>query len=257
MPAWGAFAGFVGLVLAGLLLLAVLSADAVDAPTPSSPSGPPASGDAPATLGDRVVGAPEADATRTGREPSAATLFLNVVLLQGLFASLLVVGAWYADVPAATLGLTRDAVAATPLAAGAGLGLALHAANTAGSRLSDRLGLGDSAALRRAMTPESPAGWAVLLLVVLPLVAGFEELLFRGILIGAFSAGFDVSPWLLAAGSSVLFALGHGAQGRVGVLVTGVFGFVLAAAFVLTGSLAAVVLAHYLVNALEFLAGGS
>jgi membrane protease YdiL (CAAX protease family) len=255
MPAWGAFAGFVGLVLAGLLLLAVLS---VDAPTPSSPSGPPASGDAPATLGDRVVGAPETDATRTGRGPSAAaTLFLNVVLLQGLFASLLVVGAWYADVPAATLGLTRDAVAATPLAAGAGLGLALHAANTAGSRLSDRLGLGDSAALRRAMTPESPAGWAVLLLVVLPLVAGFEELLFRGILIGAFSAGFDVSPWLLAAGSSVLFALGHGAQGRVGVVVTGVFGFVLAAAFVLTGSLAAVVLAHYLVNALEFLAGGS
>lgn len=256
MPAWGAFAGFVGLVLAGLLLLAVLSADAVDAPTPSSPSGPPASGDAPATLGDRAVGAPETAATREGRGPSAAaTLFLNVVLLQGLFASLLVIGAWYADVPAATLGLTGDAFAATSLAAGAALGLALHAANAAGSRLSDRLGLGDSAALRRAMTPESTTGWAVLLLVVLPLVAGFEELLFRGILIGAFSAGFDVSPWLLAAGSSVLFALGHGAQGRVGVVVTGAFGFVLGAAFVLTGSLAAVVLAHYLVNALEFLAG--
>jgi membrane protease YdiL (CAAX protease family) len=38
----------------------------------------------------------------------------------------------------------------------------------------------------------------------------------------------------------------------VGVVVTGVLGFVLAAAFVLTGSLLAVVVAHYLVNALEF-----
>ncbi len=113
-------------------------------------------------------------------------------------------------------------------------------------------GFGDATALREAMAPDSAAGWAVLLLVVLPLVAGFEELLFRGVLIGAFATGFDVSPWLLAALSSVAFALGHGAQGRVGIVVTGALGFVLAAAFVLTGSLVAVVVAHYLVNALEF-----
>jgi predicted Abi (CAAX) family protease len=36
------------------------------------------------------------------------------------------------------------------------------------------------------------------------------------------------------------------------VLVTGTLGLVLAAGFVLTGSLLAVVVAHYLVNALEF-----
>lgn len=43
-----------------------------------------------------------------------------------------------------------------------------------------------------------------------------------------------------------------GAQGRLGIIVTGLLGFVLAAAFVLTESLLVVVVAHYLVNALEF-----
>jgi membrane protease YdiL (CAAX protease family) len=92
----------------------------------------------------------------------------------------------------------------------------------------------------------------VLLGGVLPVVAGFEELLFRGVLVGALSVGFDVSPWLLAVASSVVFGLGHGAQGRLGVLVTTSLGLVLAAAFVLSGSLLLVVVAHYLVNALEF-----
>jgi membrane protease YdiL (CAAX protease family) len=89
--------------------------------------------------------------------------------------------------------------------------------------------------------------------VVLPLIAVFEEFLFRGVLVGAFAVGFGVSPWLLAVLSSIAFALGHGAQGTTGVAVTGALGFVLAAAFVVTGSLLVVVVAHYLVNALEFL----
>jgi membrane protease YdiL (CAAX protease family) len=55
----------------------------------------------------------------------------------------------------------------------------------------------------------------------------------------------------MVAVSSVAFALGHGAQGRVGVVVTGALGAGLGALFVLTDSLLAVVVAHYLVNALE------
>jgi membrane protease YdiL (CAAX protease family) len=102
------------------------------------------------------------------------------------------------------------------------------------------------------MAPDSANGWLLLLGVILPLVAVFEEFLFRGVLVGAFAAGFAVSPWLLAVGSSVLFALGHGAQGPAGILVTGSLGLVLAAGYVLTGSLLVVVVAHYLVNALEF-----
>jgi len=163
---------------------------------------------------------------------------------------LLLFGVWYARVPLAALGV------ATPTPAGVGvgvaLGAALYVANEVGAALSDRLGLGRSEAVRAALAPASPRGWVVLLAVVLPLVAGFEELLFRGVLVGALSAGLGLSPWLLAAASSVAFALGHGAQGATGVVVTGLLGFALAAAFVLTGSLLAVFVTHYLVNALEF-----
>ncbi|WP_343218026.1 CPBP family intramembrane glutamic endopeptidase [Haloplanus halophilus] len=244
MPRWAAFAGFVGVVLGGLLLLARASADALDSST----------AEFPATLSDRVVDAPVAAERppRRGDTPSTSALLVNVVVSQGAFASLLVVGAWLAAIPAAAFGLSAAAFAPRSLAAGVALGVGLHVVNAVGQRLSDRLGLGDSTTLRRAMTPESAAGWAVLLLVVLPLVAGFEELLFRGVLVGVLAAGFDVSPWLLAALSSIAFALGHGAQGRAGVVVTGLLGFVLAVAFLLTGSLATVVIAHYLVNALEF-----
>jgi membrane protease YdiL (CAAX protease family) len=170
-----------------------------------------------------------------------------------LFAGLLIAGAVWTQVPPAALGLDADSVAPAVLLAGLGVGVGLYLANEAGAAVGERFGLGGGEALREALAPETPTGWAVLLFVVLPVVAGFEELLFRGALVGALAVGFDVSPWLLAAGSSVAFALGHGAQGRVGIVVTGLLGFALAATFVLTGSLPAVILAHYLVNALEFL----
>jgi len=248
VPEWAAFAGFVGVVLVGLLFLARASTDAVT-PAAQTP-------EFPATLTDRVVDAPARDDrwidATAPTAPSTAALLVNVAVSQGLFASLLVIGMWIASIPASSLGLAADALGPAPLGVGVVLGVALHAVNTAGSRLGDRFGFGDTTALREAMAPDSAEGWAALLLVVLPLVAGFEELLFRGVLIGAFATGFGVSPWLLAAVSSVAFALGHGAQGRAGIVVTGALGFVLAAAFVITGSLTTVVLAHYLVNALEF-----
>jgi membrane protease YdiL (CAAX protease family) len=116
----------------------------------------------------------------------------------------------------------------------------------------DSTGVDYSESLRAHLAPESLRGWVVLLGVVLPIIAGFEELLFRAALVGVLAAGFGVSPWALAVASSVAFAVGHGAQGPGGVAVTGVLGFALAAAFVLTGSLLVVVVAHYLINALEF-----
>jgi membrane protease YdiL (CAAX protease family) len=185
-------------------------------------------------------------------EPDLSTgaLLANVAISQGAFAALLVGAAWFTGVPASAFGVRAPTLAA--VAAGTGLGVALYAVNEVGAGIGERFGLGGGEALREALAPDSPAGWAVLLFGVLPVVAGFEELLFRGALVGALSTGFGISPWLLAALSSVAFAVGHGAQGRVGIVVTGLLGFVLAAAFVLTGSLLVVVLAHYLVNALEF-----
>ena len=57
----------------------------------------------------------------------------------------------------------------------------------------------------------------------------------------------DTDPPLAAAA----FGLGHGAQGRVGLAVTGTLGVALGALFVLTNSLLAVVVTHYVIHALE------
>jgi membrane protease YdiL (CAAX protease family) len=258
---WAAFAGFVGVVLVGLLVLSHRSARAVVDASPaadaSGDTGAPDGSDcgdaaAPPGRGDGTASAPDpapADRRGVGALPPGALLF-NVALSQGAFALLLLFGVWYAEVPSAALGVAAPTAGA--LAGGVALGVALYLANEAGAAASDRLGLGRSEAVRGALAPASPAGWVALFAVVLPLVAGFEELLFRGVLVGALSTGFGISPWLLAACSSVAFALGHGAQGATGVVVTGLLGFALAAAFVLTGSLLVVFLAHYLVNALEF-----
>ncbi|WP_424008186.1 lysostaphin resistance A-like protein [Haloferax denitrificans] len=178
-------------------------------------------------------------------------LLANVALSQAFLGGFLGLGAWYAGVPAAALGLSVTDLPAK-LALGVGLGLALYGANRVGSTVSERFGIAPDEAVRESLTPRTTAGWVFLFAVALPLIAGFEELLFRGALVGAVAAGFDVSPWLMAAVSSAAFGAGHGAQGRLGIVVTGLLGFVLAAAFVLTGSLLVVVVAHYLVNALEF-----
>jgi membrane protease YdiL (CAAX protease family) len=128
----------------------------------------------------------------------------------------------------------------------------LYRASETGGVAAQRLGFEYDERLRGLLAPDSVGEWAVLLGLVLPIIAFFEEFLFRAALIGAVSTGYGVSPWLLAAASSALFALGHGAQGRTGIVVTGALGLVLAGAFVLTGSLLAVIVAHYVVNALEF-----
>ena len=212
---------------------------------------------------------PITDEESTGREPAPVyptpthgldssptdmptyLLIANVAVSQALLGGFLALGAWYAGVPASAFGLSSGGVP-TKVGIGVALGVALYVVNRVGSSLSRRLGFAPDEALRETLTPESPTGWVLLLVVALPLIAGFEELLFRGALVGALAVGFDVSPWFLAAVSSVAFGAGHTAQGRLGIVVTGLLGFVLAAAFVLTESLLVVFVAHYLVNALEF-----
>ncbi|WP_423745506.1 CPBP family glutamic-type intramembrane protease (plasmid) [Haladaptatus sp. SPP-AMP-3] len=183
-------------------------------------------------------------------EFTPGTLLVNVALSQGLFGVVLVVAAVLAAIPADALGLERVTVA--QLGIGVLLGVGLYAANEVGQRVADTFGIDYDDGLRELLTPDALGGWVVLLALVLPIIAGFEELLFRSSLVGVFAAGYGISPWFLVVASSVAFATGHGAQGPAGVLVTGTLGAVLASAFVLTGSLVVVVVAHYLVNALEF-----
>jgi len=182
---------------------------------------------------------------------STGALLLNVAFSQGVFGGLVLLGAWYTEIPLAALGVPNIPTLGT-LALGVGLGVALYAGNELAAAGANALGFSPPEELRTSLAPDSVAGWALLLCAILPAIAFVEELLFRAALIGALSAGFAVSPWALAVVSSIAFALGHGAQGSLGVVVTGSLGLVLAAAFVLTGSLFVVVLAHYLVNALEF-----
>lgn len=185
-------------------------------------------------------------------------LFANVALTQGVVGAVLVGSAWWAAVPAAALGVDRTAgsIGVEAVALGAGIGVILYAINAAAAVGLDRIGIGFDETLRELLAPETAREWVVLLVVVLPTVALFEELLFRAALIGAISTGFELSPWLLAVLSSVAFGLGHGLQGPGGVLVTGALGFVLAAVFIHTGSLLVVVVAHYIINAAEFVVHG-
>jgi membrane protease YdiL (CAAX protease family) len=259
---WAVFAGVTALVLTLLLALARVSqlsmSDATtDAARPDSHDGPDGvASDAPdgeprsSDFGpERANHTPET--TTQSTSVSTGLLLANVALSQGLFLLILLGGAWYARIPLAALGVTTPGLRA--LAGGLVLGTGLYLANELGSLGAEAVGIETPDQLRDSLAPDSRVGWLVLLCVVLPTIALFEEFLFRAALIGALSAGFSVSPWLLAVLSSVAFALGHGAQGAIGMVVTGGLGFVLAGAFVVTGSLLVVVVAHYLINALEFI----
>jgi membrane protease YdiL (CAAX protease family) len=285
---WAAFLGLTAVVITLFLVLARLSQAAVgdDAPLsqPSSPSSGPAGPephadpdlqparnslnaepdvDSATAEQDGDVGTADgtsaaASATRHPSSTGISTgaLLANVALTQGLFGALVAAGAWYFEIPPPALGLGGgpwvDGLPA--LALGLGFGLALWVGNEAAAALADVAGAAYDEELRRMLAPDRFGGWALLFGGVLPIIAVVEEFLFRAAFIGAAAVGLGTSPWALAVVSSGAFALGHGAQGRIGVVVTGALGFALAAGFVLTGSLLVVVVAHYAVNTLEFLA---
>ena len=187
-------------------------------------------------------------------EPYLTTseLYANVVVSQGLLLVILGIAVWVTDVPVMALGINTGAITAETVGIGLVTGVALYIGNEIAAAAATRLGVTPSTDLRKALAPDTTGRWVVLLVVVLPLIAVFEEMLFRGALVGALAEGFDISPWILATGSSVAFGLGHGAQGRTGIVVTGLLGFGLASVFIISGSLAVVVVAHYVVNVLEF-----
>jgi len=187
-------------------------------------------------------------------ELTTAALLANVAVTQGLFGAIVAAGAWYFEIPATALGLAGGPLVVGGPAIGLGVvfGVLLWTGNEMSATIADAVGAGYDESLREMLAPDSVGGWVVLLAVILPIIAVVEELIFRAALIGVPAAGFGVSPWALAIFSSAMFALGHGAQGRVGIAVTGGLGFVLAGGYILSGSLLVVVVAHYLVNALEF-----
>jgi len=184
---------------------------------------------------------------------STGALLANVALTQGLFGLLLLGGAFFFEIPLAALGITTDALSTGLPALGIGLaaGVGFWVGNEFAGAVADGFGIGVDESLRELLAPDSVGGWVVLLGVVLPIIAVVEELLFRAAAIGVPVAGLGAPAPAMVVVSSVAFALGHGAQGRVGIVVTGALGAALGVLFVLTNSLLTVVVAHYLVNALE------
>ncbi|MFP4626427.1 MAG: CPBP family intramembrane glutamic endopeptidase [Natronomonas sp.] len=197
--------------------------------------------------------------TRNGSltDLSTRALHANVAVSHGLFATILLAAIYFGEVPSAPLGVTAEGLSTGWMAVGTGIafGVVLALANTMAVGLARAFGADPSERLRELLTPDSLMGWAMLLVVVLPVIAVFEELLFRAALIGGFAAWLDVSSWVLVLLSSVVFGLGHVTQGRLGVVVTGVLGIALGAAFVLTNSLLVVIVAHYMINVIEFVVG--
>ncbi|MFB6119820.1 MAG: lysostaphin resistance A-like protein [Halobacteriaceae archaeon] len=222
MPAWTPFVGFVLAVTAVVVALARATAAMGD------------SGPVPAEI----------------EAWTPVDLSLNVALTHGAIGAAVAGAAWFSDIPASALGL--DAPAPVAVGLGVAAGAALYVLDETAAWLADRLGVPYSERLREFLTPETRGGWVVLLFVALPAVAGAEELLFRAALVGVPAAAYGVSPWLLAVPSSLLFGAAHGTQGPGGAVVAALLGFGLAATYVLTGSLLAAVVAHYLVNAAEF-----
>lgn len=183
---------------------------------------------------------------------SRRSLYLNAAASQGLLLVALLGLTLVAGVGLGAYGLPGDRGVAWSVLAGVVLGLGLSVLNLGLQRLLDVLSITYDDSLRRLLTPRSGSEWVLLLVVVLPVVAGFEELLFRGALIGGVEVATGAPLWLLAVVSSVIFAAGHGLQGPGGLLAAGVLGLVLAGGFVATGSLIVVIVAHYVVNTVEF-----
>jgi uncharacterized protein len=85
----------------------------------------------------------------------------------------------------------------------------------------------------------------------LALVALCEELVFRGYLHAIFRQ-MAMPPVVIIVMSSTAFGLAHWCLGLPAVLITGLIGAVLMTAYMRTGSLYAMVLAHFLINFIDF-----
>lgn len=98
------------------------------------------------------------------------------------------------------------------------------------------------------MMPQTPAekrlwGWV-------SLTAGlFEELLYRGFLLSILLALIpQINMYLAIAVLGVVFGFGHCYQGALGVLRTGLYGMLLAALYVVTGSILPGIVLHFLTD---------
>jgi membrane protease YdiL (CAAX protease family) len=87
----------------------------------------------------------------------------------------------------------------------------------------------------------------ILAVILVAVVAMAEEILFRGYLIRRIAA-ITGSTGAAVILSSILFALGHGYEGTIGVLTVGVTGLCFALVYLWRGSLVAPVTMHFILD---------
>ncbi|MEI7556021.1 type II CAAX endopeptidase family protein [Candidatus Chlorohelix sp.] len=107
--------------------------------------------------------------------------------------------------------------------------------------------------IMKNVVPRKLSEW-ILILIPLLLAVAVEEVLFRALTVGGFSS--LINPWIMAIGSSILFGLVHVPQGKLGMVLTGLVGFIFAAIFIITNSLLVVISAHYVINLLQLAKAG-
>ena len=112
-------------------------------------------------------------------------------------------------------------------------------------------GLAESAAVRHLL-PRNGRERLLFVLVVAPTAGFVEEALYRGYAISRLEPVVG-DPWLAAGIACVAFSLGHVYQGRIGLMRAGTVGMVLAAPYVMTGSLLPSMIAHAAIDALSAL----
>jgi membrane protease YdiL (CAAX protease family) len=104
------------------------------------------------------------------------------------------------------------------------------------------------------LLPKTPREKLLFFFLSLSAGAG-EELAYRGFLIPALASSLG-SVWAGALVSSVFFGLLHAYQGWLGIVRTAFLGFVLAASFILSGTLWPAILAHAILDVMVGLVFG-
>jgi membrane protease YdiL (CAAX protease family) len=155
-----------------------------------------------------------------------------------------------------SLGLALPRPLAT-MAIGAALSLALAATQIMSLRALARTPSAQRGPLYEMATRFMPQTLVETLpfLALLCTVSICEEFLYRGFAFLAFASLFRGSVAAAIVGSSAIFAFGHLYQGRRGVTTTFFLGAVLGAVRAWTGSLAACVLVHFVIDLVAGLAG--
>ncbi|MFB6128156.1 MAG: CPBP family intramembrane glutamate endopeptidase, partial [Halorhabdus sp.] len=211
MPNWAAFVALTGIVVSFVILLAYLSQQLLDAELTGerSPVRLQPTGLDPGVAGSRWIRIRPAGRSLTaGRSRESATqssiptpaLLANVVLTQGFFAGVLLIGALVFSIPLSAFGVGPDPLDIGVSTAGLGvlIGIALWIASEIAVALVESMGFGYDQGLRTMLTPTTTGEWGLLLGVVLPVVAASEEFIFRAAAIGVPATGLDASPWALA-----------------------------------------------------------